>query len=271
MSCQHTTITYGTLWTSNQVSGSHVKNGSGAILKGFAYVKLPKILETVRFRLSNKQFIPLMMNQAQGFDVTITKLGEDTDGFTVFQIDATGSVGVLSIEGTYDIYEAGTPYSPFSMDIFVPNPKNVVEITAGKYQNMFTATDRVAHTFQSDKIELEDGIFKITPTASFRIITFSIRSTFILDDPAPCEWFFQLRRPRGDIIASMQSTRISAADDLPERELHINSYVYGVDDPFVDSGFTVGFHNTTGATMLPVVDDLRINIFENPHFLPQSV
>lgn len=271
MSCQHTTVTYGTLWTSSQITGSNVKNGSGAILQGYAYVKLPKRLEAIRFKLSNRYFITPMGDQITGHGVTVETLGTNSEGLTVYHITSTTDVGVLAIEGIYDIYEAGTPYSPFSMDIFVPNPHGVVQIANDEFRNMFQAGDRVAHTFQSDKVILEDGTFFVTPTPSFRIITFTIRSLFIVDSQDSCEWFFQLRRPNGTIIASTQTTRISTVDDLPSRELHINSYVYGIDDPYVDTGFQVGFHNTTGTDLLPVVDDLRINIFENPYFLPQSL
>lgn len=271
MSCQHTTIEYGTLWTASQIQGSNVKNGAGAILHGYAYVKLPKRLEMIRYRLSNKQFISPVLNTAQGHGITVTQLGENSEGYTVFHIESETNVGVLAVEGTYDIYEIGQPYSPFSMDIFVPNPNGVVEIQPDEFRNMFQASDRVAHTFKSDKIDLENGIFKVTPTPSFRIITFTIRSLFIVDSQEPCEWFFQIRRPKGDIIASSQTSRISVADDLPSRELHISSYIYGIDDPFVDAGFQIGFHNTTDAKLLPVVGDIRVNIFENPYFLPESL
>lgn len=256
-------VLYSVLWTPQDTQGSHTKGDKGSLIKGFVYAYVPSGITSLRFPLSDGQTLVVSGEVSFKSGVTV-KFEGSREGKRIFSVTSTSTTGVLRLEGSYRQASIDRAYTPFSMDMFIMNPPTDVVVPSGESKVLYTDAMVSAHPFQSGIITLTNGVFKLAPSESFRLVNITLRSSFLTEDTTPCEWALQIQRPTGDVISSAYTHGVATVMDMPSRELTVNSYTYGGSDPYVSSGFCVAIFNNTKADLTVYQDSLRVDVMENP-------
>lgn len=273
------------LWsyTTGDIPGG-MRNALGHLTSGTVYVVFPTntlkpIL--VKATLTGGSAVAIDTKQeVTSNGIKCQYLGVQPDGshgYYFSQVDpASGRIGVIDIQAETMVASSDSAYNPLDFAVFscYPATGSGLAINQGSYKSLIKESASNPWPNPGIWIDPKTKSLKFAPKDFDRMVFVSLQGDIALTDQNPCEWHFQLRKPKGDgtatgdIYDSVPTFRISGATTMKHRQVNIISYIEAGDtDYFVADGVVPCVHNTTGGTI--TLSDLEIHVYtiSQPRFL----
>ena len=136
-------------------------------------------------------------------------------------------------------------------------------VAAGAVRNLSTLS--LSKTLDNGASSETGAGFRLPPKSKTNGLQVVVRLTGTTGSNSALEWRVQIRRQDGTtIVSSVNATKVAGVTDINNREVTLNSYTNGANDPFSTDGFQVVIHNTTGTAIKLTSAAIRVSRILNP-------